>query len=346
MNLRFPAPLVPGDTVAVIAPSSGVREPLHPRLDRALDALRARGLRIVEGASLRTQAMGASAPAAVRAAELQHALEDPAIAAVLPPWGGERAIELLPLLDFDRLAACRPKWFSGFSDLSTLQLPLLTISGWASLHGPNLMELGAETLDATTSRLFDMWFAGPGTSLAQAASPMHQAKSNDWAAHPAAGYALDLATRVRRLDGGDAPLTLQGRLIGGCLDTVSRLAGSRFGDVPAFARRCADDGVLLFLENAELTPFELARALHGLRLNGWFDRLRGVLVGRHAVADDTPAGGFDLDEALRSSLGALPVPVLLDLDIGHVPPQWSLVQGAAATVSFDGQACTLVQQLS
>lgn len=112
--LRFPPPLRTGDTVCVTAPSSGVPEPLWPRLDLVLAHLRAQGLRVLEGACLRTERWDASAPAAARAEELMRALTELGIAAVMPPWGGERAIELLPLLDFDRLRAAPPRWLLGF----------------------------------------------------------------------------------------------------------------------------------------------------------------------------------------------------------------------------------------
>jgi muramoyltetrapeptide carboxypeptidase len=139
--LNFPAPLRPGDLIAVTAPSSGVPAPLHARLDLVIAHLRAQGYRVIEGACLRAEHKDASAPAAERAAELMRFLSDPTVAAVLPPWGGELATELLDRLDFEALRGLPPKWLLGFSDLSTLQLPLALCSGWSSAHGANLMDL-------------------------------------------------------------------------------------------------------------------------------------------------------------------------------------------------------------
>ncbi len=349
MAIRIPRPLVAGDVVALTAPSSGVRAPLHPRLDRAIEALRSRGLRVVEGATLRQQAQGQSAPARERAEELMDFLLDPTVAAVLPPWGGERALEVLRHLDARALAAATPKWLSGFSDVSTLQVAMLTRFGWGSLHGPNLMELGAATLDATTARMFDVLFAGRATAdapLVQSSAPRHRrvGAGNDWAGNPAEDLVADTPVRWRRLDGSDAPLTLRGRLVGGCLDTLARLAGTPWGDVPGFVRAAAGDGALLFLENAEMPPFELVRALTGLRLAGWLDGLSGVLVGRNAgPANPNPASGFADVDACAAALGDLPCPVLLDLDIGHLPPQLSLVQGAMAEVTFADGAGRVAQ---
>ena len=49
-----------------------------------------------------------SAPAEQRAAELTRMLADPDIACVVPPWGGETAIDLVDLLDWDALADAEP----------------------------------------------------------------------------------------------------------------------------------------------------------------------------------------------------------------------------------------------
>ena len=53
MDVRLPAPLRPGDTIAVTAPSSGVPAALQPRLDVAIADLRRRGFEVLEGVCLR-----------------------------------------------------------------------------------------------------------------------------------------------------------------------------------------------------------------------------------------------------------------------------------------------------
>ncbi|QPF72842.1 LD-carboxypeptidase [Roseateles sp. DAIF2] len=330
---RRPRPLREGDLVALCAPSSGVEPALFPRLERAIARLQQRGLRVREGQTLRREHKQCSAPADERAAELQSFLLDPEVAAVMPPWGGERAIELLPLLDFERLAAAEPKWFSGFSDLSTLQLPLALRASWMSLHGPNLMELGAEALDPTTAALWPTLFdAAPPV---QRASERWQAKGPDWRDTPGANLNLTETTRWRRLDGGTEPLHLCGRLIGGCLDTLGRIAGTAYGDLRGWRGQAGIGPHLLFLENCEMAPCELLRALCSLRLHGWFDGAAGLLIGRHAPAAVTAPERLSHEEAVRDALAGLEaLPVLIDADIGHVPPQLSLIQGESAELRW------------
>lgn len=93
------------------------------------------GYRVIEGERPRGQHKDASAPPAQRAHGLMRFLTDPAVSAIMPPWGGELAIELLRLMDFEALRSVSPKWLLGYSDLSTLRLPLTIISGWATAPG-------------------------------------------------------------------------------------------------------------------------------------------------------------------------------------------------------------------
>ena len=82
--------------------------------------------------------------------------------------------------------------------------------------------------------------------------------------------------------------------------------------------------------------------LYHLRLAGWFDRANAVLVGRSA---GPPSGHFSQHDALVHALGDLSVPVLYDVDLGHIPPQLAIVNGALGTVELIPEIATLVQHL-
>lgn len=149
--VTFPRPLREGDLIAVTAPSSGVTGAALGRLDLVLEHLRQQGFRVIEGQCLRQDHLSVSAPREQRAAELWQFLRDPEVAVILPPWGGELATEILELLDFEALGSATPKWLLGYSDLSTVQLPLTLLSGWATAHGCNLMDLAPTRTDPLTS---------------------------------------------------------------------------------------------------------------------------------------------------------------------------------------------------
>ncbi len=342
--LRYPAALNAGGRIVVTAPSSGVPPPLHARLERALAHLRAQGFVVEEGRCLRDEQRSASAPADARAAELMQTLLRDDVAAVIPPWGGELAIELLDRLDWPALAAAQPKWVLGYSDTSTWMLPLTLRLGWATAHGPGLMDLVPGQTDALTRGAMAVLATPPGGRVTQHASSHWQRHWTDFADVPDCVHQLTEPTRWRRLDAASCDTTVTGRLIGGCLDTLMHLAASPHADVPAFIARHRADGVLLYLENAELSPPALVRALHTLRWAGWLDGLAGLLIGRSAAPDTTAPDALRYADALQQALADLPCPVLVDLDIGHRPPQLVLVNGALAHVHARADGSGLMEQ--
>lgn len=342
--MKYPKPLQPGATIGVTAPSSGIEPPMHPRLDLALDMLRQRGFKVQEGSCLRSHSKNTSAPAKERAEELKQFLTDPKIDAVMPPWGGQRAIEMLPYMDFERLKSCSPKWFSGFSDISTLHLPLALIAGWPTLHGPNLMELAAPELDANSAAIWALLSCKAGQSVTQQSSHYYQQEVANWLQDPTAGLRQTEPTCWQRLDQSEQPLQLSGRLIGGCLDTLSRLAGTRYGDVSGFIAS-SDEPVLLYLENVQLEPLEMLRALKSLEFHGWFNAISGLLIGRSSGPDASSEADLSYVEALHAVFDNMAHPTLYDVDIGHKPPQVSLVNLASATVDYSSGGATVTVTL-
>ena len=49
-------------------------------------------------------------------------------------------------------------------------------------------------------------------------------------------------------------------------------------------------------------------------------------------------------EAVLDALGGLGLPLVLDVEIGHVPPHLPLVNGALARVAVDGETRQLAQE--
>jgi muramoyltetrapeptide carboxypeptidase len=359
MSVRFPGPLRKGDTVGVTAFSSGVDESVTPRLEHVLEQLTRQGFRVDEGQCLRKRYpslpidKGASASAIERAAELNELLHDPKVRTIAPPWGGELAIQVLPFIDFGGLGKLEPKWVFGFSDVSTLLVPLTLCAGWATLHCSNLMDLSASQHDPLTSTVLDVLAAEPEQEIVQHASAHWQLTHSDWGEDVAVGFNLTEPTEWKLLkehptQDGTAAAVFEGRLIGGCVDTLRHLAGTPYGDVPAYISRNRErrENTVLYLENCELAPFDLARTLCGLRLAGWFDGLSGLMLGRSSgpitTSNHEP---YTYDDVLQQCLADLPYPVLYDLDIGHRQPQLCLVNGALARIQFENGTGVVTQRL-
>lgn len=343
MALRYPAPLRPGDRIGVTAPSSGVPEPLWPRFEVAVQWLRARGFEVEVGDCVRAPSH-VSAPREQRAAELNRMLTDPAIRAVVPPWGGETGIDLLDLLDLDAIAAAEPTWCVGFSDTSTWLTPLTLRTGVATIHGQNLMDTPYAVPDGL-AHWVDVASAPPGAAIVQRSPGRHRAAGHDdYEAHPAVDeYTLEAEGDWLRLNGAaHEPLTLTGRVVAGCVETLVAVSGTPWGNVRAFADAHAPDGILHVLDVCEWGAFDIARALHGMRLAGWFAGSNGILVSRTRAPG---ADGFSQHDAVLDALGCLGVPIVADVECGHVPPYLALVNGAPTTVVMGARERSITQTL-
>jgi muramoyltetrapeptide carboxypeptidase len=344
-KIRYPEPLVPGATIGVTAPSSGIQAPHIPRYELVTSQLQKRGYQIREGGCLRNDYKHVSGSAQERAKDFMDLWLDPKVSAIIPPWGGELLIEILPHLDFEALAKTTPKWVLGYSDTSTLLFALTLMTGIASLHGSNLMDLIEDQVYGVTQTTLKALSSRTGDTLNQNSYPQFQIKSLRYEQDSAAPFQVTETTSWRVLDGA-SKATMSGRLIGGCLDTIVNLVGTPYGDLQFFRRTFAEDGMLLYLENCELSPCGVARALWNMRLAGWFVGIQGILFGRSHASDANSPEALSYFEAVQSVLGDLGIPVLLDMDIGHRPPQLALINGAWADVTFENGAGSIVQRLT
>lgn len=73
---------------------------------------------------------------------------------------------------------------------------------------------------------------------------------------------------------------------------------------------------------------------------GWFSNVKGFLIGRPAHFGEEMFG-IDHRLALSSLLREFNVPIIMDLDIGHMSPMMPVVCGSMADVSFDGSNFTI-----
>lgn len=131
------------------------------------------------------------------------------------------------------------------------------------------------------------------------------------------------------IPGGGAEAS--GPLVGGNLAVLASSAGTP-GVHPA------RESIALIEDVAE-PAYRLDRLLTQLLRSGWFDGVRGVAVGQLTDCGDPEAAR----SLVRARLGALGVPLVLDLPIGHVDHTRSVVLGQRATV--DGGSGTFTQEL-
>lgn len=338
--IRFPRPLKTGDSVGITCPSSGITDALHARFDFARDVIEQRGYSTVVGKCMDGSSV-VSATKEERADELQAMLCDPAIRAVIPPWGGELSIDLLDQLDWDAIAQAEPTWFVGYSDLSTLLVPMTLLCGVATIHGNNLMDTPYRVPEGLMGWM-DIASLPTSETFTQKAPDKYREGFVLYEAHPFVDeYELTAEASWVRLD-GIGNVRVRGRLIGGCIETLSRIAGTRYADVSLLARATGDP-LIIYLEAADAPAYEICRSLHGMRLAGFFQDAQAVLIGRTMAPDNPDMTQY---EAVIDALGSLNIPLIADVECGHVAPYMPLVNGALAEVIATSNEATIIQQLS
>ncbi|WP_202710284.1 LD-carboxypeptidase [Sporosalibacterium faouarense] len=339
--MRYPKALIKGDTIGVTAPSSGVTGVFNKRIDNAIKRLENLGFKVVETESLRKNNKFVSADPETRAIEFMELYRNKNINAIIPPWGGEFLMDMLPYLDIEELRNLESKWIMGFSDTSTLNFVLTTNCDMATVHGPNLSDFGAEPVDPSVMEAINILMSTKGFSQVNLES--YQKSWGNVQKDPFVPYQLTERVEWKSLWKADEEIKFSGRLIGGCLDVICKLIGTPYDKVTDYITKYKDDKIVWYFESCEMNAGDIYRTVWQIKMNGWFDNCSGVLIGR--PAGEVDMGDFDFKDALKSSLESLSIPVIYDVDIGHLPPQITIINGAFGTVEYENGAGKIHQVL-
>ena len=132
-------------------------------------------------------------------------------------------------------------------------------------------------------------------------------------------------------------IDFSGRLLGGCVDCLINLLGTEYDRVREFTERYKDDGIIWFLEACDLNLMGIRRAMWQMEHAGWFQHCKGFLIGRPRTGMKAEEFGIDHYQAACEMIRKYNVPVMMDLDIGHLPPMMPLICGSMAQVVSDGR---------
>ena len=128
---------------------------------------------------------------------------------------------------------------------------------------------------------------------------------------------------------------MEGRLLGGCLDVLSNIAGTKFDGALDFAEKYKKDGIIWFLESFDLGFEQMMETLWKLKTLGWFENAKGFVFGRPLFYKAEDFSGNPLPsykDVLLEQLSSFHVPIIMNADIGHKGPQFVMVNGARARV--------------
>lgn len=326
--------------IAVTAPSSGLGS---NRFEQRLDLIRAQfesaDIEVHLGDCLKHNIKHVSAPKEERAKELMDFWIDKKVDLIFPPWGGENLIDILDLLDYKKMQKS-PTWIQGYSDISTLLFAITMKTGIATVHATNFMD-SIQGQDELTENSRQYLSLTSRESFTQVSSKLWQKEFINFSDKIDTNFNLTEETYWRVHGGND--LEVKGRMIGGCIDTLKNLIGTSYGEVNKFHRDYARDvGLLFYFENCEMSPTEIYRTLYNMRYAGWFENAKGVVFGRSSALDSDE---FTYETAVVDALGELELPLVFDADIGHKPPQMTILNGAIGELKVEAGSAELTQHL-
>ena len=330
----YPKNLEHGYKIGVTATSAGfVEETDMVRLENGVRHFEELGYPVIVTDNVRTCDKGRSSDGPTRARELMELIQNPEVRSIIAASGGDYLVEMLPYLDYEMIKA-NPKWMQGYSDTTGLTFTVTTNLDIATLYANNF---GAFGMKNWHSSLGDNLSVLEGQDIIQRSFEQYQ---DGFQSRITGLEEFDLQKEVqwKNLYTADYnkknELVIKGRALGGCLDVCLNLVGTRYDKVKEFSKRYQQDKILWFLESFALGSDALYRGLWQLREAGWFEHASGFVFGRPCMYDMNE--GIPYEEAVLTALGELNLPIILDADIGHKPPQFTMVNGAIATIFSHG----------
>ena len=294
-----PAFLQPGDKIALVSPSFFTS---RENVEAAAGILREWGFEPVLGPNVGKEYLGAYAGTTEeRLSDLEWALRDRSIKAILCNRGGYGTIQLTKLLRLKKIAA-HPKWLIGFSDITTLH-GLANRAGVMSIHGTMCSLMAKSKGQGMTNTLLRDLLSGTVPEYEAPAHPLNQT-----------GHAT-------------------GTLVGGNLYTFTPVLGTEAD--PTLAT-----DIILFIEEVGENMTHIDRQINTLILNGVFDRCKGVVLGDFTECEAN-LDYIDVEEMIVSYLKDYDIPVLCGFPAGHGDVNLPLLMGAPVTLDVRDDGATL-----
>ena len=329
MNLVKPARLKPGDTVAAISLSSGasgefpgvyntVRRVLKKRFDLTLTET---------PNALRTDNWLYRNPEA-RADDLHWALQNPEVKGIFSTIGGYESVRVRPFVDLE-LIRKHPKVFLGYSDTTVTHLAFLE-AGVGSFYGPSLL---SGVVDVESSPYAETWLRNlllDGWYGPYEASETWTEDLADW---DAPDFEAELNRPKTMQPGGwrwlQGDARAEGHLIGGCVEVLEMLKGTRFWPKPELWK-----SAVLFLEPSDApAPDQMEYWLRNYATLGVLSEAAGLLMGRpRGYTGEQKETLWGMVKKVLLEVDRADMPVVADLDIGHTGPMMTLPYGCRVAI--------------
>lgn len=329
--MKYPKFIKENDCIGITAPSSGAysikKENKMLNAKKNLENLQ---YKLILSDNLLKCYRGRSAKAEVRAKEINDMFKNKDIDMILCATGGEFLVEILPYINFDLLKN-NPKFIAGFSDPTGFLYPITTKYDIATIYGQNFSSLGTEELHQSQKDFLEII---KGNLIEEHSYDLYENEQRELVTG-LEGYNLTEKVYWHTLD--NKTVSIKGRIIGGCLDIISELAGTKYDGINEFNKKYQEDGIIWYFDNCELSMEETIRTLWKLNELNYFKYTKGIIFGRFGV--NKTYLDYDVKSCIEDSvISKLNIPIIYDADISHKVPCLTIINGSIATIKVkDGK---------
>lgn len=315
----YPNFLNKGDVIGITACSAGILGKLDEYLG-GIKNFENQGFKIVETKNVRTLGV-VSGSKEERVKELNELLISKDVKLIQIAAGGDFLYDMISLVNYD-LVKNNLKWIAGSSDPTSLLFIITTMLDIATIYTPaNVSGFNQGKLDISLVNYFDII---KGKKVLQVKRDKYELSSDD----SIDGYNLD--TENKWINKGIT--SVRGRIIGGCLECIKDVIGTKYDYVSDFISRYNDDGIIWYFDIFSMTSEGVYNTLLQFKNAGWFSNTKGILIGK--VKYPNTFTDYSYEELIDKALDG--IPYIYNYDIGHVKPSFTIINGAMVSIC-DGE---------
>lgn len=296
MSLIQPDYLKKGDSIAIVAPA-GILKNKKEIIEYAKELMESWGLHVVMGKHVFNQEDHFAGTDQERAEDFQKAMDNPSIKAIWSARGGYGSVRILDKLDYTKFKE-NPKWIIGYSDVT-------------AFHN-HIHNLGIQTIHGMmgTSMMFE---------------PEETIQSVETLRKALFGEELDYTVEASN-DNREGTAT--GQLVGGNLSILLTMLGSESS--------ISTDGKILFIEEIGEYKYHIDRILQSLKRAGYFDKLKGLVVGDMSnIKKNTTKWGSSIEQLILDAVSEYDFPVLFNFPAGHESDNRALIFGRDIEINVE-----------
>lgn len=309
----YPKSLNEGDFIGVTAVSGGITgERNILRAENAKKNIENRGYKVIETSNVRTELNGRSSSKEQRSKEFMSLWENDKVKSIIIAEGGNFLCEVLDELDFEKMKTIDPKWIQGYSDSTNLTYVFTIFLDIATIYGPTYKSFGMRNWHISLENSIKLM---QKKEIVQTSYEKCE-EFNGWDVpkeyDPYEEYNLTKNVRWINLR-NEEEIKFSGRAIGGCLDVIKCLIGTKYDKVKEFIFKYKNDGIVWYLEAFEMNTPELFCTLWQMKNCGYFENCNGIIFGRPLMMRQDM--GLSDYQMIEEALCELNIPIICDADI-------------------------------